>query len=88
MARTRTAAAELIDQGYVRVNGKRVEQVAKPVSAGDILTIALANRVMVLEVLGFSERRGPYSEASQLYRLIEGGAPAPESGPQESGPKK
>jgi ribosome-associated heat shock protein Hsp15 len=83
MARTRTAAAELISQGHVRVNSRRVEQVAKPVACGDVLTIAFHNRVVVLEVLGIAERRGPFTEASQLYRLIEG-AIAPAQGEKES----
>lgn len=70
MVKTRTGAAELVRLGYVRVNGKRAEQVAKPVAAGDVLTVALPGRVVVLEVLGFSERRGPYVEAAKLYRLL------------------
>jgi ribosome-associated heat shock protein Hsp15 len=83
MTRTRTAAAELISQGHVRVNSRRVEQVAKPVACGDVLTIAFHNRVVVLEILAMAERRGPYAEASQLYRLIEG-AIAPAQGDKDS----
>jgi ribosome-associated heat shock protein Hsp15 len=71
IVRTRAAAAELAASGYVRINGLRAEQAAKPVSLGNIVTIALPRRVLVLEVLGFSERRGPFSEASKLYREID-----------------
>ena len=85
MARTRTTAAELISQGYVRVNSRRVEQSARPVGIGDVLTIAFPNRVVVLEVLGIAERRGPYAEASKLYRRLEEDAA---HGTQASGAEK
>ena len=68
---TRTTAAELVIQGYVRVNAKRIEQAARPIGIGDVLTIAFPNRVVVLEVLGIAERRGSYPEASKLYRCLE-----------------
>ncbi len=71
VVRTRTAAAELAASGFVRINGLRAQQAAKPVSIGDIVTIALPHRVRVLEVLGFSERRGAFSDASKLYREID-----------------
>jgi ribosome-associated heat shock protein Hsp15 len=71
LVKTRALAAELIAQGYVRVDGKRAEQSARPVGAGYVLTIAFERRVVVLEILGLAERRGPYSEASRLYRLID-----------------
>ena len=71
VARTRAAAAELAVSGYVRINNRRAQQAAKPVSMGDIVTIALPHRVRVLEVLGFSERRGSFSDASKLYREID-----------------
>lgn len=70
VARTRPAAAELAASGYVRINGVRAQQAAKPVARGDIVTIALRDRVLVLEVIGFSERRGSFAEASKLYREI------------------
>jgi ribosome-associated heat shock protein Hsp15 len=83
IVKTRTGAAQLVNQGHVRVNSKRIEQSAKPVGAGDVLTISFHNRVVVLEILGCADRRGPYAEASKLYRLIEGriglGLETPES---------
>ncbi|WP_294536402.1 RNA-binding S4 domain-containing protein [uncultured Rhodoblastus sp.] len=78
LVKTRALAVELITQGYVRVDGKRAEQSARLVGAGNVLTIAFERRVVVLEILGLAERRGPYREASRLYRLIdeaEGAAP-------------
>jgi ribosome-associated heat shock protein Hsp15 len=71
LVKTRSLAAELIAQGFVRVDGIRAEQSARRVHAGNILTIAFERRVVVLEIVGLAERRGPYSEASRLYRLID-----------------
>ncbi|KAB2873177.1 MAG: RNA-binding protein [Pseudorhodoplanes sp.] len=64
--RTRTAAAALADQGCVRVNGVRIKAASKLVRAGDILTLAL-DRVRILKVVGFCERRGSAREAAALY---------------------
>jgi ribosome-associated heat shock protein Hsp15 len=66
VVRTRSAAAELADSGRVRVNGARIDASSKPVRPGDVLTIAL-DRVRVLKVLSFAERRGAADVASALY---------------------
>jgi ribosome-associated heat shock protein Hsp15 len=72
MARTRSAAAQLVADGYVRVNGQRVLQPAKPVRPGDVLTIALQRDVRLIRVLAAGERRGPYPEARTLYEELSG----------------
>ena len=72
MARTRAAAARLVSDGFVRVNGRRVEQAARPVSPGDILTIALERDVRALRVVALAQRRGPYEEARKLYEDLGG----------------
>jgi ribosome-associated heat shock protein Hsp15 len=66
VVRTRTAAAALADKGYVRINGDRVDASSRAVKAGDVVTIAL-DRVRILKVLGFAERRGSASDASVLF---------------------
>jgi ribosome-associated heat shock protein Hsp15 len=71
LVKTRPMAVELISQGYVRVDGKRIEQPGRPVCVGNVLTIAFERRIVVLEILGCAERRSSYAEASKLYRLIE-----------------
>jgi ribosome-associated heat shock protein Hsp15 len=70
MARTRALAQDLIENGYVRVDGRKTQQPAKQVGPGHVLTIALAQKVIVLEILGCADRRGSYPEAQDLYRLI------------------
>ncbi len=72
MARSRVLAQELIERGYVRIDGRRAEAPAKQVGPGHVLTIALAQKVVVLEILACAERRGSFPEAQKLYRLIEG----------------
>jgi ribosome-associated heat shock protein Hsp15 len=71
LVKTRPLAVDLIIRGYVRIDGRRIEQPARLVGAGNILTIAFERRIVVLEILGCAERRGPHPEACKLYRLIE-----------------
>jgi ribosome-associated heat shock protein Hsp15 len=75
MARTRVMAQQLIADGFVRVDGRRAEQAARQVGPGNVLTIALEQKVVVLEILECAERRGSYPEAQKLYRLIGPDAP-------------
>ncbi len=78
VVKTRSLAAKLVADGHVRVNGVRVENPAKPVRAGDVLTIALDRQVRVLRLEGAGERRGPYEEARTLYaELTDSGSPPP-----------
>ena len=70
VVRTRSAAAELADRGRVRINGERVHAASVPVRPGDVVTIGL-DRVRVLRVTGFAERRGSAREASALFENIE-----------------
>ena len=72
--KSRTQAAHLIERGYVRIDGKRTEQAAKLVGPGNVLTIAFEHRIVVVEILDCAERRGPYPEASKLYRVLDDSA--------------
>lgn len=65
--RSRTAAADLVRAGHVRLNGGRVTAPAQPVRAGDVLTVALTARVRVLKVIGFIDRRGDAPSAQETY---------------------
>lgn len=73
VVKTRSLAAKLVAEGHVRVNQQRIETAAKPVGPGDVLTIALENRVAVLRILGIGARRGPFSEARLLFEDLSGG---------------
>jgi ribosome-associated heat shock protein Hsp15 len=67
VVRTRSAAAELVESGHVRVNGARVRQPSHAVKLGDVLTVALDARVRLLKVEAFAERRGDADAGRALY---------------------
>lgn len=71
-ARTRSAADALIAAHALRRNRKHVLRGAEQVRAGDILTIALGNRVQVIELLSLPRRRGSPAEARCHYREVDG----------------
>jgi ribosome-associated heat shock protein Hsp15 len=72
VVRTRTAAAGLADNGLVRLNGARVDAASRVVRIGDVITIAF-DRIRILRVAGFAERRGSAADAAPL---IEDMSPA------------
>jgi ribosome-associated heat shock protein Hsp15 len=67
VVKTRTQAAKLVAEGHVRVNGARIEDPAKTLKCGDVVTIALERQVRVLKVLEPGSRRGPFEEARRLF---------------------
>jgi ribosome-associated heat shock protein Hsp15 len=73
-ARTRSLAARLVTDGYVRVNGKRVETSATAVALGDVVTVAAAHATVIARVIDLGERRGPAPDAQRLYEMV-GDAP-------------
>jgi ribosome-associated heat shock protein Hsp15 len=84
VVRTRTAAAGLADNGMVRLNGARVDAASRAVRIGDVLTIAF-DRVRVLRVTGFAERRGAAADAAALFEDIS--PAAPDTAKAEGGPE-
>lgn len=66
-AKTRTLAAKLVTSGFVRLNGQRTDNAAKAVAVGDVVTVALPRTTLVVRVEALGERRGPATEARQLY---------------------
>jgi ribosome-associated heat shock protein Hsp15 len=77
LVRTRSAAAALAASGHVRLNGARIAAPAKPVKAGDVVTIALDARVRILKVTGFALRRGAAEAGRALYEDLAPAEPAP-----------
>ena len=65
----------------VRINGARIDAASRAVRAGDVVTVAL-DRVRVLRVSGFSERRGRLRRGVLLYDDL---SPAPASARQTAG---
>ena len=59
-----------MDGGHVEVNGERAKP-AKMIRIGDELRIRVHQVTFVIHVRELSERRGPASEARQLYEETE-----------------
>lgn len=67
-APTRSMAQGWIAAGHIRLNGRRVDRSAASVRVGDILTLPLSARVLVIELTALPRRRGPAAEAQACYR--------------------
>jgi ribosome-associated heat shock protein Hsp15 len=67
VGKTRSLVQKLVEAGHVRLNGTRITASSQAVKPGDVLTIAFEDRVRILEVRGFSERRGSAPDAAHLY---------------------
>ena len=69
-ARTRSLAQALVEQGHVRLDGKRVTDGARKLRAGDVLTLALPHATTVVRVKAGAEKRGSFSVARELYDVL------------------
>ena len=65
--KTRSLATQLVGKGKFRVNREKVVKPAFAVKQGDVITTALFGKVRVLQITGFSDRRGPAVQARALY---------------------
>lgn len=65
--KSRTLAQKIIESGAIRVNSEKTEKSDHKVGAGDVLTMAMHNRVLVWRILDPGTRRGPAPEAQGLY---------------------
>jgi ribosome-associated heat shock protein Hsp15 len=65
VVKSRSLAAKLVQAG--RVNREKAGEAAQPVKPGDVLTINLDRRVIVLRIVAAGVRRGPFEEARTLY---------------------
>jgi ribosome-associated heat shock protein Hsp15 len=76
LVKSRTVAQAVIETGYVRIDGKRVEKPSEDVRIGSIVALPLHEEVRVLRVLCLPERRGPAQQARACYEELgvdEGG---------------
>ena len=70
--KTRSLSAKFIDEGRVRLTRHgapevRVDKPSRAVRPGDNLVFAIGGRLHAITVQGLGERRGPASEARELY---------------------
>ena len=78
LVKSRTLAQSVIDEGRVRIVGKRVDRSSEEVRVGSVVALPLRDRVRILRVLALPARRGPAAEARACYEElgIDGGKPA------------
>lgn len=95
IVKSRSLAARLAAGGKVRVNRNKIDQASHQVKPGDVLTVTLERRVVVCRVLQPGTRRGPASEARELYEDLtpppvprEAGEAAPRRAPGSGRPTK
>ncbi len=85
ITKSRTVAAQLVQDGKVRVNRTKAVKPSHSVRSGDVLTIATRGRVEVLRIVAPGLRRGPAPQARQLYEVVSSlgsGIPRGTPGPQ------
>ena len=80
--KTRAAAAALVSEGRVRLDGVPCAKPARAVGPGDTLTFPQGRRVRVVRILGVGARRGPAPEAQALYDDL-----TPEAAPDLDAPR-
>jgi ribosome-associated heat shock protein Hsp15 len=72
--KTRGLAARVIEAGGVRVtragHGAPIDKPSRQVRPGDVIAFPLGARWLAARVEALGERRGPASEARQLYTLL------------------
>lgn len=68
--KTRSIAKTAIEGGKVHIDGQRVK-VSREIGVGDIVMVKQGWDEKEIEVMALSDRRGPASEAKQLYAETE-----------------
>ena len=79
LVKSRTLAQGLIDTGYVRLDGKRVEKPSEDVRVGSTIALPLREQVRIVRVLALPARRGPAAEARTCYEELGIDEPTPRS---------
>ena len=67
VVRTRTASAELVSRGKVQINGVKITKPGHVVKLDEVVTVILQEKLRLLRVAGFAERRGNAEAAATLF---------------------
>ena len=70
LVKSRTLAQAVIETGYVRIDGRRVEKSSEEVRVGSIVALPLRGEVRVLRIVSLPARRGPAPEARACYQEL------------------
>ncbi|MEP0235656.1 RNA-binding S4 domain-containing protein [Roseibium sp.] len=84
VTKSRSLAQKLASGGHVRINKDKIASASKTVKVGDVLTIGLERRILILKVVALGTRRGPYAEAQLLYENMS--PPPPEKTEKPAAP--
>lgn len=68
--KARGDCADLVAAGGLRINRQPTDKPHARLRVGDVVTLPLRGRVLVVEVLALALRRGPPAEARLLFREI------------------
>jgi ribosome-associated heat shock protein Hsp15 len=73
--KTRSMAAKFVDEGRIRMTRAgqetRIDKASRALKLGDHLVFALGGRLIAVRLEGFGERRGPATEAQELYSALD-----------------
>lgn len=73
-AGTRNLAQGWVEDGHIRLNGRRIDRAHAPVRAHDLITFPHGTTVRVVRITHLPTRRGPATEARGCYEeLMVGG---------------
>ena len=70
--KSRSLSSKAILNGKLRVNSNKIIKPAFKVKINDVLTINHITMVRIIQVQSLGSRRGPASEAQQLYKDLSG----------------
>lgn len=73
--KTRAMACRFVEEGRIRLTRtgveSRIDKPSRSLKTGDVLVFALGGRLIAVRVLGSGERRGPATEAREMYEAVE-----------------
>jgi ribosome-associated heat shock protein Hsp15 len=70
LLKSRTLAQSLVEEGHVRIDGKRITKTSEEVRVGSVVALPLHDRVRIFRVLSLPDRRGPAAEARTHYEEL------------------
>ena len=70
LTKSRTLAQAIVEQGHIRIDGKRVTKPSEEVSLGSVVALPLHGNVRVVRVVSLPARRGPAAEARAHYEEL------------------
>lgn len=80
--KTRSICAKLISDGRISLNDQQIKKPATVVNIGDRVMFRQGEWQRIVTIVGIGTRRGPASEAQELYEDLSPPKPKRENNPQ------